>query len=223
MVQTRTANKAQHFVQMGALALLVIGWGQNAMAAKETLKIVALGDSLTAGYGVAPGDAFPVQLQKALIERGEKVEIINAGVSGDTASAGRDRLDWALPADADAVIVELGANDGLRGIDPKVTRTLLDDLLMQLKARKLPVLFTGMKAPRNWGEAYATTFDAMFADLAAKHGALFYPFFLDGVVVDPALNQPDGIHPNPKGVAEIVRRITPKVQELIVQVRAGTR
>ncbi len=208
---------------MGALVALINLWGGAAMAAKDTVKIVALGDSLTAGYGVAPGEAFPVQLQQALTQRGQKVEIVNAGVSGDTASAGRDRLDWALPSDADAVIVELGANDGLRGIDPKTTRDILDDLLGQIKARKLPVLFTGMKAPRNWGQAYATTFDAMYADLAAKHGTLFYPFFLDGVVANPALNQPDGIHPTAKGVAEIVTRITPLVEQLIAQARGQSK
>lgn len=188
---------------------------------KDTITIVAFGDSLTAGLGVAPADAFPAQLERALRAKGLKVDVINSGVSGDTVAAGLDRFDWAVPETADAVIVELGANDGLRGFDPAQTRAALDDLIGRLKARKLPVLLTGMKAPRNWGEAYAVKFDAMFQELADKHGLLLYPFFLDGVVLDRALNQGDGIHPTAKGVAEIVARITPKVEELVARAQAA--
>ena len=188
--------------------------------AKQPIKIVAYGDSLTAGYGVAPNDAFPAQLEKALRARGHTVELVNSGVSGDTAAAGLERFDWAVPDNADAVILELGANDGLRGVDPQQTRATLDTLISRLKARKLPVLLTGMKAPRNWGDAYAIAYDAMFAELAERHGLILYPFFLDGVALDKGLNQGDGIHPTAKGVAEIVARMMPKVEELIGRVQA---
>lgn len=189
--------------------------------AKDMIKIVAFGDSLTAGFGVAANDAFPAQLQRALAAKGLRVEVVNSGVSGDTAAAGLERFDWAVPADADAVILELGANDGLRGLDPKRTRDTLDLILAQIKARKLPVLIAGMRAPKNWGEPYAIEFDGMFSALAEKYGAVLYPFFLDGVVLDPALNQRDGIHPTGKGIAVIVERILPKVEELIARVSAG--
>jgi acyl-CoA thioesterase I len=204
----------------GLLVGLAMTGGTAATAqAKDTLKIIAYGDSLVAGYGVGPADAFPVQLQRALAARGHTVEIVNAGVSGDTAAAGLERFDWAIPDDAGAVIVELGANDGLRGADPAATRATLDTLLGKLAARKLPVLLAGMKAPRNWGDAYAQAYDAMYPALATTHGAILYPFFLDGVVLDKALNQSDGIHPNARGVTEIVTRILPKVEELIAKAR----
>ena len=150
--------------------------------------------------------------------KGFNVEVVNSGVSGDTASAGLERFDWAVPEDADAVIVELGANDALRGLPPEQTRDTLDKLLTKLAARKLPVLLTGMRAPKNWGDDYANNFDAIFPALATKHGTLLYPFFLDGVVMDRSLNQGDGIHPTGKGVAVIVSRIQPKVEELIAKV-----
>ena len=150
--------------------------------------------------------------------RGHKVEVVNSGVSGDTVGAGLERFDWAVPSDADAVILELGANDALRGVDPKQTRASLDTLIAKLKALKLPVLIAGMRAPKNWGEAYASEFDAIFGNLAQKYGLLLYPFFLDGVVLNPALNQADGIHPTGKGVVIIVERILPKVEELMAQV-----
>jgi acyl-CoA thioesterase I len=198
------------------LALAVtIGLGSHPAPAQSTTKIIALGDSLTAGFGLSTAEAFPNQLAQALAARGHQVEIVNAGVSGDTAAAGLDRLAWAVPDDADAVIVELGANDALRGIDLARTRAALDSILTELSARKLPVLLAGMKAPRNWGDAYAAAFDPLYAELATKHGALLYPFFLDGVALDPALNQDDGIHPNGKGVAVIVARMLPAVEALI--------
>lgn len=177
--------------------------------------IVALGDSLTAGYGL-PGDAaFPVQLEKALQSRGLNWRIDNAGVSGDTMSAGRDRLDWSVPDGTRAVILELGANDALRGIDPAVTRAALEDILKKLKARNIPVLVAGMKAPPNMGADYAAKFDGMYADLAAQYGAALYPFFLDGVAADTKLNQSDGIHPTAEGVRLIVARMLPAVETFL--------
>ena len=145
------------------------------------------------------------------------VTIANAGVSGDTTSGGLERLDWALDPKPDAVIMELGANDALRGIDPKVPRENLDKMLADLKAKDIPVLLTGMKAPNNWGDDYAKTFDAIFAELAAKYSVPLYPFFLEGVALDPSFTQPDGLHPTGKGVAEIVRRIVPSVEELLAR------
>jgi acyl-CoA thioesterase I len=183
----------------------------------QSLRILALGDSLTAGLGVDPADAFPAKLEAALKARGHDIVIINAGVSGDTSTAGAERLDWALGDPVDAVIVELGANDALRGIDPEQTEKALDRILAELKARKLPVLFAGMLAPRNLGPDYGQKFDALFPRLAQKHGVLFYPFFLDGVAAEPALNQPDGLHPNSKGVDMIVSRILPITEDLLKQ------
>ncbi|MEZ5773350.1 MAG: arylesterase [Hyphomicrobiaceae bacterium] len=204
-----------------ALVLLVPGLlvpGANAAMA-ASLTIVVLGDSLTAGYGLAPGESFPDQLGRALKARGADVEIVNAGVSGDTASDGLARLDWALPDDASAVIVELGGNDMLRGLDPEGTRRALDAILTELGRRGLPVILAGMEASRNLGQAYVEAFGTIFPDLAEKHGALLYPFFLDGVALDPALNQPDGLHPNARGVAVIVERMLPTVEKLIARAR----
>jgi acyl-CoA thioesterase-1 len=184
------------------------------------IKIVALGDSLTAGYMLQPSEAFPVQLQAALKAKGHDVEIVNAGVSGDTAAAGLERFDWAVPDGIAAAIVELGANDALRGIDPKQTRASLEGILDRLKARNIDVLLAGMRAPTNWGEDYRAAFDAIYPDLAQRHGSLLYPFFLDGVATDTKLNMGDGLHPTAAGVAEIVHRILPKVEELIARVRA---
>lgn len=183
----------------------------------QTLRILAFGDSLTAGLGVDPGDAFPAKLEAALKSRGHDIVITNAGVSGDTTTAGAERLDWALGDKVDAVILELGANDALRGIDPQQTEKALDRILTELQARKLPVLFAGMMAPRNLGPDYGQKFDALFPRLAQKHGVLFYPFFLDGVAAEPALNQPDGLHPNSKGVDMIVSRILPITEDLLKQ------
>ena len=215
---------------MGVIAVAInAGLGGAAMAAggekgKDKIKLVAFGDSLTAGYGVRPGEAFPVQLEAALRAKGLNVEVINSGVSGDTASAGLERFDWAVPDDADAVILELGANDALRGVAPEQTSMTLDKLLTKLGERKLPVLLAGMRAPKNWGDDYANKFDAIFPTLASRHNALLYPFFLDGVVMDRSMNQGDGIHPTGKGVAVIVSRIQPLVEELIAKLNtsAGT-
>ena len=186
----------------------------------KPIRIAAFGDSLSSGYGLRQSQAFPVQLQKELKARGHNVVISNAGVAGDTTAAGLARLDWSIGDDVDAVILEFGANDALRGIDPKVTRDNLQKILAKLKARNIPVLFAGMRSPTNWGENYAEDFDAIFPDLAKEHSLLFYPFFLDGVIFDSKLNQGDGIHPNSKGVAAIVKAILPRVEELIAKAEA---
>ncbi len=194
--------------------------GMTVPAAGQTrpTTIVAFGDSLTAGYGLKTNESFPAQLQMALAAKGHKVNVVNAGVSGDTTSDGAARLDWALDPKPDAVIMELGANDALRGIDPKVPRTNLDSMLATLKAKGLTVLLTGMKAPNNWGADYAKDFDAIYPDLASKYGVPLYPFFLDGVALDRSFTQPDGLHPTAAGVAEIVKRILPVVETLVQNV-----
>lgn len=188
-------------------------------ASAEPLRIVALGDSLTAGLGLAEGDAFPMKLQRALRVKGHNVEVINAGVSGDTASGGLARLDWSVPDGTAGVILELGANDALRGVDPAVTREALEAIIVRLKERRIPVLLAGMRAPRNLGAEYVAAFDRIYPDLAETHDLVFFPFFLEGVATDPKLNQGDGIHPNAAGVDEIVARILPAVERLIA--RAG--
>jgi acyl-CoA thioesterase-1 len=187
------------------------------------VQIIAFGDSLTAGFGLQPADTFPIRLQAALRARGRVVEVVNAGVSGDTTAGGLARLDWAVPDGVDAVIVELGANDALQGRDPAQTRANLDAIVGRLKAKGAEILITGMIAPRNLGDKYAEGFNPLFADLAAKYGTLLYPFFLDGVALDSALNQGDGIHPNSKGIAVLVDRILPRVEELIDRVEARRR
>jgi acyl-CoA thioesterase I len=188
-------------------------------ANERPLKIVALGDSLTAGYGLPAETAFPVKLERALAAKKFAVEIANAGVSGDTASDGLARLDWSVPEGTDAVILELGANDALRGIDPQLTRAALEAILRRLQQRRIAVLLVGMRAPRNMGADYVRAFDAIFPDLAAACGSVFYPFFLDGIATDPALNQPDGLHPTAAGVDAIVARLLPKAEELIARAR----
>lgn len=191
-----------------------------ANAQNEPIVIVAFGDSLTAGYLLPPDKSFPAQLEKALIARGHNVRIDNAGVSGETAAEGLQRVDWTLSGKADGVILELGANDAMRGFDPKVTEQALDQILAKLKARGLDVLIAGMEAPRNMGREYTDAFRAMFPRLQAKHGALLYPFFLEGIAMKPELNLADGIHPKAEGVAEIVKNITPQVEALIARIAA---
>lgn len=192
------------------VASLLAG-AQVAMANEEPV-ILAFGDSLTAGYGLPQNDSFPAQLSRALASAGHPAKVINAGVSGDTSAGGANRIDWALADNPDLVIVELGANDGLRGFEPAQTRKNLDIILQKSLASGAKVLFTGMLAPRNLGNDYAAEFDAVFPDIAEKHAnAVFYPFFLEGVAADPKLNQDDGIHPNAEGVAVIVERILPFV------------
>jgi acyl-CoA thioesterase I len=181
----------------------------------ETKTLLALGDSLTAGLGLDPAQAFPAQLEAALIARGHDVVVMNAGVSGDTAAQGAARLDWALTEDVDGVLVELGANDALRGLPPEQAEQALDDILAKLKQRNLQVLLLGMKAPPNLGPDYVTKFDAMYPALAAKYGVTLYPFYLDGVAADAKFNQADGMHPNSQGVDEIVKRVLPVVETLL--------
>jgi len=205
------------------LALLAVMWSLAApsVTAAEPLRIVALGDSLTAGYGLTENQAFPVKLEAALKANGHDVDVINAGVSGDTASGGLARLDWSVPEKTDAVIVELGANDALRAVDPIVTRQALDAAITKLKSRKIEILLAGMQAPRNLGEDYAARFDPIYPELAKKHDLILYPFFLDGVATLTKLNQRDGVHPTADGIDIIVARILPKVEELIARVRAN--
>jgi len=181
----------------------------------KPVKMVVLGDSLSAGLGLSASAAFPARLQKALKTKGIEVDMINAGVSGDTTSGGRDRLDWSVPQGTDAVILELGANDALRGIDPKVARAALTDILTRLKARGIPVLLCGMVAPPNYGADYAARFNAIYADLAKTFQVPLYPFFLEGVASDAKLNQPDGLHPTAEGVDAIVRNIQPTVEAFL--------
>jgi acyl-CoA thioesterase-1 len=204
-----------------ALAILVCAFSGGAQAADERpVKIVVLGDSLSAGLGLPADAAFPAKLSQALKAKGVPADVINAGVSGDTSSGGLGRLDWSVPQGTEAVILELGANDALRGIDPKVTKTALDTILDKLKARHIAVLLAGMKAPRNMGDEYVQRFDALYPALASTHSVVFYPFFLDGVAGDPKLNQADGLHPTAAGVDVIVTRILPQVEELVAKVLA---
>ena len=191
--------------------------------AQAPIKLAVLGDSLSAGYGLPAEAAFPVRLQKALGDKGIKVDILNAGVSGDTTTGGRDRLDWSIPDGTDAVIVELGANDALRGLDPKVAKAALDDIVKRLKARKIAVMLAGMYAPRNYGPDYAAKFDPIYAELAQAHGVTLYPFFLDGVAGEARLNQADGIHPTAEGIDIIVTRILPTVADFLNKVSAERR
>ena len=181
--------------------------------------ILAFGDSLTSGYGLPPADAFPVKLEAALRARGHAVRVINAGVAGDTTAGGRARLAWMLADKPDAVILELGANDGLRGLDPAETLANLRAIMEQLKAADLPVLLAGMRAPPNLGRDFGAEFDTIFATVALEYDALFYPFFLEGVAARPTLNQNDGIHPNSAGVAIVVERIIPSVEALLSRVQ----
>jgi acyl-CoA thioesterase I len=184
------------------------------------VKTVALGDSLTAGYGLPERDGFVPRLQAALSAKGIAAEVSNAGVSGDTATDGLARLDWSVPEGTDAVIVELGANDMLRGLDPAVTRNKLDAILQRLTQRHIAILLCGMRAAPNLGPDYGHAFESIYPELATKYGTLLYPFFLDGVAGNRNLDQADGLHPNAAGVGVIVERILPKVEELIARVRS---
>ncbi len=208
------------FAHMVVLSLLLLAPATafaQATAARETkpVKMVVLGDSLSAGLGLSAPAAFPARLQKALQSKGIAVDMINAGVSGDTSSGGRDRLDWSVPEGTEAVIIELGANDALRGVDPKVTRSALTDILTRLKARKIAVLLCGMYAPPNYGTDYAARFNAIYPDIAKEFGVPLYPFFLDGVATEARLNQPDGLHPTAEGIDVIVKNILPTVEAFL--------
>ena len=188
-------------------------------AAARTIRLVVLGDSLTAGLGLPPGKAFPDRLQAALRARGWDVDVLNAGVSGDTAADGLARYDWAVPANAGALIVELGANDMLRGLEPEATKKALSAILDKAHAARLPTLIAGMRAAPNLGAEYDRAFDAIYPALAKDHDVALYPFFLDGVAGDPKLNQADGMHPTAEGVDAIVERIAPSVEEILKQVK----
>jgi acyl-CoA thioesterase I len=210
-----------HMLVLGlGLAIPGAAYAQTQAVETHAIKMVVLGDSLSAGLGLSASAAFPKRLQKSLKAKGIAVEMINAGVSGDTASGGRDRLDWSVPDGTQAVIVELGANDALRGIDPAVTRAALSDILTRLKARHIAVLLCGMLAPPNYGSDYSARFNAIYPDLAKAFGVPLYPFFLEGVASDRKLNQPDGIHPTAEGVDVIVKNILPTVETFLGTISA---
>jgi acyl-CoA thioesterase I len=202
-----------------AVNILFIAYQSHATAETGTkpVHIVALGDSLTAGYGLPASGAFPVQLEAYLKQQGLNVVVDNAGVSGDTTAGGLERLDWAVPDGTDAVILELGANDALRGLPTAQIRANLKSIIEKLKGRGISILLAGMRAPRNLGNDYANAFDRIFPELADEYDLLLYPFFLTGVVLDPKLNLSDGMHPSVEGVGVIVRRIAPFVEQLIDQ------
>lgn len=201
-----------------AVVAAVLAVSAASPATAEPLRLLAFGDSLVHGYGLPEGKTFPAHLEDALRGAGHDVRVTNAGSSGDTTETGRSRVDWVVRPRTDAVIVVLGANDALRGIDPGVTRRNLDAILTRLAEKDLPTLLAGMKAPRNMGESYVARFDSIYPELADKHGTVFYPFFLKGVAQQPALNQDDGIHPNAKGVRVIVETMLPKVEQLLARV-----
>lgn len=202
------------FASLGSFMMNTAPFAQT-----RPLKLVALGDSLSAGYNLPGSAAFPTALEKALRDKGISVEIANAGVSGDTSQGGLERLDWSVPEGTDGVILELGANDALRGVDPALTEQSLDAIVTRLKARGISVLLAGMYAPRSNGPDYVARFDAIFPRLAEKHGLILYPFFLDGIAGDRVLNQPDMLHPTAEGVHVIVQRILPTVERFLASLR----
>jgi acyl-CoA thioesterase-1 len=210
----RRAAIRQLFAGIGLLPVLAA-----TPAAAREIRVMMLGDSITAAYGLARNQGLPARLEAALRERGRQVRVIDAGVSGDTTAGGRARLAWALADRPDAVIVALGGNDGLRGIEPRASAANLTAILDALKARNLPVMLAGMLAPPNLGAEYGREFAGTFTRLAEQRPeVVFYPFLLDGVAGDPAMNQPDRIHPNEAGVAELVRRMLPSVESLLARV-----
>ncbi|PZR91879.1 MAG: arylesterase [Stutzerimonas stutzeri] len=221
----RLPSRIQPLPRIWAVMLLVfaslgsISMNSPAFAQSKPLKLVALGDSLTAGYNLPASAAFPTVLEKMLRDKGISVEIANAGVSGDTSQGGLERLDWSVPDGTDGVILELGANDALRGVDPALTETSLDAIVTRLKARGIPVLLAGMYAPRSNGPDYVARFDAIYPKLAEKHGLVLYPFFLDGIAGDRVLNQPDMLHPKAEGVRVIAQRILPTVERFLASLR----
>jgi acyl-CoA thioesterase-1 len=199
---------------LGGVLLLVAVLGP-AGAADRTPEVLAFGDSITAGFGLPANEAFPARLEARLNAEGVSAHVVNAGVSGDTTADGRARLDWSLADKPDVVILELGANDALRGIDPATVRANLEAMISRIQASGAKLLLTGMVAPPNWGEDYRREFDRIYPELAQAHGVALYPFLLDGVAMDARLNQPDGLHPNERGVAVLVDHIAPLVARLI--------
>lgn len=204
-------------VKVLAAICLLFGtfFAANSVADARPVKILFLGDSLAAGYGLAPEQSLPARLEAALRERGVEAEVINGGVSGDTTAGGRARLDWAMASNPDYVILELGGNDGLRGIDPADTRANLKAIIERLKEEEVGILLTGMYAPPNLGEEYGEAFNGIYPALAEEYDLPFYPFILDGVAAEPQFNQPDGIHPNEEGVQVIIERLLPHVLRLV--------
>jgi acyl-CoA thioesterase I len=217
-LKAKSTSYGHWLLLVQAVAFAVVLAAASPVAAR-TIRLVVLGDSLTAGLGLPPGKAFPDRLQAALRARGWDVDVLNAGVSGDTAADGLARYDWAVPANADALIVELGANDMLRGLEPEATKKALSAILDKAHAARLPTLIAGMRAAPNLGAEYDRAFDAIYPALAKDHDVALYPFFLDGVAGDPKLNQADGMHPTAAGVDVIVERIAPSVEEILKQVK----
>lgn len=217
-LKAKSTSYGHWLLLVQAVAFAVVLAAASPVAAR-TIRLVVLGDSLTAGLGLPPGKAFPDRLQAALRARGLDVDVLNAGVSGDTAADGLGRYDWAVPANADALIVELGANDMLRGLEPEATKKALSAILDKARAARLPTLIAGMRAAPNLGAEYDRAFDAIYPALAKGHDVALYPFFLDGVAGDPKLNQADGMHPTAEGVGAIVERIAPSVEEILKQVK----
>lgn len=210
----KTLRTRIFFASTAFLTVFALSAISAVSSASEVLKLLAFGDSLTAGYGLAQDEGFTSQLEAALRKEGYEVQVINAGVSGDTSAGGAARIDWALTDEPGVIIVELGANDGLRGVEPSSTRENLTTILDKSLASGATVILAGMLAPPNLGREFGEEFNAIFPELAAERPeVLFYPFFLDGVAADPALNLADGIHPNAKGIAIIVERMLPVVQE----------
>lgn len=200
---------------MAAAVFNAIIWFTAMPALAKVPEILAFGDSLTAGLGLPPNEAFPARLQARLKSEGIDVRIVNAGVSGDTTTDGLARLDWALADKPDFVILALGANDMLRGIDPQIVHANLDKMIDKIQASGAKILLLGMRSSPDWGPQYERDFDAIYPELAKAHGLALYPFFLEGVAMNPALNQPDGIHPNERGVATMVDHIAPLVAKMV--------
>lgn len=212
-------SRRSALIRLTGLAALAPLAGRPSTAQGAPIRILAYGDSLTAGYGLDESESFPARLEAALKARGKEVTVINGGVSGDTSRGGLERLEWSLADPPDAVILELGANDALRGISAAETRANIHAMLTKLADRRIPVLLAGMRAPPNMGADYGAEFDRLYPDLAGEFDIEFYPFFLDGVAADPALNQADGMHPNAAGVEEIVKRMLDPVLQLINRLR----
>tara|TARA_R110002110_G_scaffold394121_1_gene608149 strand:- start:322 stop:1026 length:705 start_codon:yes stop_codon:yes gene_type:complete len=221
-VATAYGGFREFFNVVFALITVLLLSGTSHAAGPGPLKLLVLGDSLTAGYGVKQGEAFTDQLSGRLEQAGRNVTVINGGVSGDTTAGGAGRLDWLLADRPDAAIVELGANDALRGLDPAATRANLRQIITKLRAADMPVLLAGMMAPPNLGREYGEAFNKIYLDLADENEVLLYPFFLEGVAAVPELNQQDGIHPNPEGIAVVTKRILPYVLKLLDQVDGGS-
>lgn len=203
------------------IATLLVLLVTIAAAPAEPFRIVGFGDSLMAGFGLGPSEAFPEKLEAALRKKGHDVVIANAGVSGDTTSGGLSRLDWSVPDGTQLVILELGANDMLRGVTPEITEKNLDAMITRLKDRGIPVLLAGMMAAPNLGSDFAGEFNAVYPRLAQKHGIALYPFFLDGVAADRSLLLEDGMHPNAAGIDRMVEKMLPAVEEAITAETAG--